>query len=184
MARGPQGPQQRGRRYVCSPPRFTEPRRQLDWIGGRLAFSPTTCHLTGGVQILIVRRPYSGGRNSSAKPARLACTARRRAPDSPYLATEKLAFRDRPFRVGQPATKRTNHLPDFALSLTRDTPITPVRLSTYFRFILAGHGSCLTRASPYSRARLRAVARPSGLSEKYLTQRVPARLADTTNPRK
>src|SRR5262245_36946677 len=58
MARSLQGLQRRGRRYVCSPPCFTEPRPQLNAPGGALAFSPTTLHLTGGVQILIVRRPF------------------------------------------------------------------------------------------------------------------------------
>jgi hypothetical protein len=69
MARGPWGPQRRGRRYVRSPPRSrarstagtdTALRREGGAAAGR---TPTSQRpLTGGVQILIVmRRRYFGG---------------------------------------------------------------------------------------------------------------------------
>ncbi len=60
MARSPRGLQQRGRRYVCSPPRFagaSERKRQRPYDGDKTTKECLAIHLTGGVQILFVRRP-------------------------------------------------------------------------------------------------------------------------------
>ena len=60
MARSPQGLQQRGRRYVCSPPRFAsaiERKRQRPYDGELTTEERLAIHLTGGVQIPIVGPP-------------------------------------------------------------------------------------------------------------------------------
>ena len=63
MARSPRGLQQRGRRYECSPPRFAvsieRSERQRPFDGKTTTEEGLAIHLTGGVQIPVVR-PLTG----------------------------------------------------------------------------------------------------------------------------
>jgi len=79
MARDPRGSRPRGRRYVSSPPRFTTTQRQRTAPGtvrqertaARRCLATTTprFHLTGGVQIPIVRRLVTSYQTGSPKPS-------------------------------------------------------------------------------------------------------------------